>query len=536
MFDIIIKDGLVVSGAGNPWFRADVGVKDSRIVSLGRISKGEAERVIDAGGLVVCPGFIDMHSHSDFTLLVNPRAESKIRQGVTTEVIGNCGHSAAPMNEATKNHQRKTNPLIEEAGIDLDWSTMGEYLDRLRGQGVALNVATLVGHGAVRAYVMGYEKRPPRRGEMEEMRAVVEGAMEDGAFGMSTGLIYPPSSYAATEELVELCRVVARYGGIYTSHIRGEAETLLEAVEEAVFIGAKAGLPVEINHHKAMGRANWGKVEESLSIIEGARERGVDVTCDAYPYIAASFGLRAMLPPWAHEGGVDRMVERLKDPKARGRMERDMARGLPDWSSPLMAAGWGDTLITSCRSHEELEGKTIAEIAEGMGVSPFDLTFDLLTEEPGITVVRFAMREEDVRTVMGHPAMMVGTDGYSLAPYGVLGKGRPHPRSYGTFPRILGRYVREEGVLTLEEAVRKMTSLPANRLGLRDRGLISEGMWADITVFDPKWVRDKATFTDPHQYPEGVEYVLVNGRVVIERGEHTRTLAGRVLNLQEEIG
>ncbi|MFQ6076442.1 MAG: amidohydrolase family protein, partial [Candidatus Bathyarchaeia archaeon] len=327
MFDIIIKDGLVVSGAGNPWFRADVGVKDSRIVSLGRISKGEAERVIDAGGLVVCPGFIDMHSHSDFTLLVNPRAESKIRQGVTTEVIGNCGHSAAPMNEATKNHQRKTNPLIEEAGIDLDWSTMGEYLDRLRGQGVALNVATLVGHGAVRAYVMGYEKRPPRRGEMEEMRAVVEGAMEDGAFGMSTGLIYPPSSYAATEELVELCRVVARYGGIYTSHIRGEAETLLEAVEEAVFIGAKAGLPVEINHHKAMGRANWGKVEESLSIIEGARERGVDVTCDAYPYIAASFGLRAMLPPWAHEGGVDRMVERLKDPKARGRMERDMARG-----------------------------------------------------------------------------------------------------------------------------------------------------------------------------------------------------------------
>ncbi len=535
MFDIIIQNGFLVSGAGNPWFKANVAIKDGKILRLGRIGSEGADKTINAEGLIVCPGFIDIHSHSEFTLLANPKAESKIRQGVTTEVVGNCGSSAAPLNEATKEDLRKSNHLIEEAGIKLDWETLGEYLDHLRRSGVALNVASLVGHGTVRAYVMGYEKRPPSRQEMEEMKAAVEGAMKEGAYGMSSGLIYPPSSYASTDELVELCRVVAKNGGIYTSHIRGEAETLLEAVEEAIFIGTEAKLPVEINHHKAMGTTNWGKVTESLSMIEEARGRGVDVTCDVYPYVAASFGLRAMLPPWTHEGGVGKMVERLKDPEARARMERDMTTGLPDWSSPLRSADWGDTLVTGCRSHPAFEGKMMVELAEKKGVSPFMFTFDLLIEEAGVTVVRFAMREEDVRTVMRHPIAMVGTDGYSFAPYGVLGKGKPHPRSYGTFPRILGKYVRDEHLLTLEEAVRKMTSLPARRLRLKQRGLILEGMWADIAIFNPKEIRDRATFTDPHQYPEGIEYVLVNGKVVVERGEHTGTLAGKVLNLQEEL-
>ncbi len=534
MLDVIVKGGSVVSGTGNPWYKADVGIKERRISKIGVVLE-KGERVINADDLFVCPGFIDIHSHSDFSLLINPLAESKIRQGVTTEVIGNCGNSAAPLNDDVKDNLRKSNSLIIEAGIDLNWRTMREYFDRLKNQGVALNVVALVGHGTIRANVMGFEKRPPRKSEMEEMKILTEKAMEDGAFGLSSGLIYPPSCYASTIELIELSRVVAKFGGIYTSHIRGEGETLLDSVKEAISIGSEAFIPVEISHHKVMGKDNWGLVNKSLKIIKDARDKGVDVTCDAYPYVASSFSLRAMLPPWAHQGGVDQLVNRLKNSEDRMRMERDMLNSLPDWSSPLAVADWENTVITGCRRHEGYEGRNIAEIAQENDVTPFKLTFDLLVEDPSISVVRFSMTEEDVQTVMQSPYMMVGTDGYSLAPYGILGKGKPHPRSYGTYPRILGRYVRERHTITFEEAVRKMSSLPALKLGLKSRGLLLPGMFADIVLVDRKNVLDNSTFSKPHQYPEGIEYVLVNGKVVIERGEHTRTLVGEVLNLQEEI-
>jgi len=530
LFDVIIKNGYVIDGAGNPWFKADVGIQNEKIARTGKLNTEEATKIIDALGLVVSPGFIDMHSHSDFLLLINPKAESKIRQGVTTEVVGNCGGSAAPLNEVMKEDIKKTTPLFEEAKLELDWSTMREYLNRLDRQGIALNVVPLVGHENVRVPVIGFDNRAPKEAELEEMKKVLVQAMEDGAFGMSTGLIYPPGCYAKTDELIELSKVVASYGGIYTSHIRGEGRELLNSVKEAIEIGEKARLPVEISHHKAGGKNNWGRVKESLKIIDEARARGIDVTCDVYPYIAASFGMSSMLPPWAHEGGTEKLLERLRDPKTRERLRREMEEGLPDWSSPFRTAGWNATMIARCRKNPDFEGKSIAEITQAKRVDPFEFVFNLLIEESAsVSVVRFAMCEEDVRTVIQHPVSMIGTDGSAFAQYGVLGEGKPHPRSYGTFPRVLGKYVREEKIVTLENAVRKMTSLPAQKLGLRDRGLVKEGMYADIAIFDPKRVIDKASYTDPHQYPEGIEYVLVNGKIVIERGEHTGVLAGKAL-------
>ena len=527
VFDVIIRDGKVIDGTGNPWFKADVGINGQRISGIGRLSAEKALTLIDATGLVVSPGFIDMHSHSDLVLLVNPKAESKIRQGITTEVIGNCGRSAAPLSDVMKEEMKKTTRLIEEAELQLDWSTMKGYLNRLDRQGVAVNVVPLVGHANIRVSTMGFSDRAPTKTELEEMKKALAQAMEDGAFGMSTGLIYPPSCYAKTDELVELSRVVASYGGIYTSHIRGEGESLLESVKEAIEIGEKARLPVEISHHKAGGKPNWGKVRESLKAIDDARGRGVDVTCDVYPYLAASIGLSAMLPPWAHEGGTEKLAERLRDAKARDRIRQEMTEESPGRSTPLKAVGWDATQIAQCKNHPDLEGRTISEIAQTRNMDPFALVFDLLTEDAGISVVRFAMCEDDVRTVLRHPVSMIGTDGSAVAPYGVLGKGKPHPRSYGSFPRVLGEYVREERILTLEDAIRKMTSLPAQKLGWRDRGIIREGMYADITIFDPETVNDRATYQNPHQYPDGIEYVIVNGKIAVEKGEHTGALAGK---------
>ena len=528
-FDVIIKNGQVIDGTGNPWFKADVGISGERISEMGRLSAEKAPEIIDASGSVVSPGFIDIHSHSDLVLLINPRAESKIRQGITTEVIGNCGGSAAPLDDLMKQEMNKTTRLIAEAELELDWSTMKEYVNRLDRQGVAVNVVPLVGHANIRVSAMGFADRAPTKTELEEMKRILAEALQDGAFGMSTGLIYPPGCYARTHELVELCRVVARYGRLYTSHIRGEGEKLLESVKEAIAIGEKAGLPVEISHHKAGGKANWGKVNESLKMIEDARDRGIDVTCDVYPYVAASFGLSAMLPPWAHEGGTEKLVERLRDAKTRDRLRREMGEEPASPSSPLKSAGWDATQIARCPNHPDLEGKTVSEIARTRNVDPFALVFDLLTEDPAISVVRFVMCEDDVCTVMGHPVSMIGTDGSAVAPYGVLGKGKPHPRSYGTFPRVLAKYVRKQRVLTLENAIRKMTSLPAQRLGLRDRGIIREAMYADITIFNPETISDRATYQSPHQYPDGIEYVIVNGKIAVGKGEHTGALAGKVI-------
>jgi len=526
---------MIVDGTGNPWFKADIAVRKGRIAAIGNLASNPADTVIDAKDMVVCPGFVDVHSHSDFSLLVNPLAESKIRQGVTTEVVGNCGVSAAPLNDLLKEDIRKTTPMLEEAKLELTWTTMSQCMSLMEEKGVALNVALLVGNSNIRVSVLGFENRRPTENELKKMKKVLARAIKAGAFGMSTGLIYPPSCYADTDEIVELAKVVSRFGGIYTSHIRGEGSTLINAVKEAIEIGERAKLPVEISHHKASGRANWGKVKQTLQMMEEARERGVDVTCDVYPYIAGSTGLDALLPPTVYEGGVEKLVERLSVRENRRRIREEMKRTSEEGGPERLGAPeWRSIRISYCKGHRDLEGKTIEAIAEEKRRDPFEFVFDLLVEEKAsVGIVLFTMRERDMHYVLRHRLSMVGSDSSTASPYGVLGKGKPHPRTYGTFPRILGRYVREEGVLSLENAVRKMTSLPAQKLKLKDRGLIREGAWADIVVFDPKRVVDKATYQKPHQYPDGIEYVLVNGKIVVEHGEHTGALPGHVLCLGE---
>ncbi|MFW0859172.1 MAG: N-acyl-D-amino-acid deacylase family protein [Dehalococcoidia bacterium] len=519
MFDIIIKDGQVINGSGAPPVRADVGIKDGRIEAVG-IFGGAAARTIEAAGLIVAPGFIDMHSHSDFPLLVNPRAESKIRQGVTTEVIGNCGSSAAPVTEE-KLDLIKEQVDLESLELEWDWLTMGDYLARLKQQGIALNVVPLIGHGTIRAAVMGFDDRAPTEAELVAMKELIAQAMGEGAWGLSTGLIYAPSFYATTEELIELSKAVAKCGGIYFSHIRGEGKTLLDAVGEAIKIGREAEIAVQISHHKATGQENWGKVRQSLALIDRAREAGLDVTADQYPYIAASNSLSDSLPGWMHVGGKVELLNRLRDPAICERLRQEMAKP---------AGYWENVKISYCKRNKDYEGISVQELADLRGRDPLESVFELLAEEEAtVSIVHFAMSEGDVRMVMQHLAVMVGSDGSALATSGVLYRGKPHPRNYGTFPRVLGKYVCQEKVLPLTEAVRKMTSLPAEKLGLADRGRLAEGMWGDITVFDPQTVCDRATYVDPHRYPDGIEYVLVNGTVVIERGEHTGRLAGRVL-------
>lgn len=527
MFDAIIKNGYLVDGSGNPWFEADIGIKSGKLMEITKLSSEAAERIIDAKGLVVCPGFIDMHSHSEYALLANPKAESKIRQGVTTEVNGNCGYSPAPIEGLTAEDIEE----VEEYKLQPDWSTLGEYLDRLEKQGIALNIAQLVGHGTVRNAVMGYNNRQPTHEELDKMKALVLQAMKDGAFGLSTGLFYPPCCFAKTNEIIELCKVVVKHGGIYTSHIRGEGDPLIEAIAEALEIGEKANIPVEISHHKACGIQNWGKVKKTLRMMEEARSRGVAITCDVYPYDACGADLVSMIPNWAHEGGIDKLCERLQDPKTRERIKKQMLDGLPGWESTVKQSGWRRIMVIGWKGHGEFEGKTLAEIAELKSVDPFDLMFDFIVKKESLDLVNFAMNEEDVCTVMKHPLSMIGSDGWAFAPYGVLSENKTHPRSYGTYPRILGKYVREEKIMPLEEAIRKMTSLPAQKLGLMDRGLIREGAWADVVVFNPKRVIDEATYKNPHQYPKGIEYVLVNGEVVVDNEEHTGALCGKVLRI-----
>ena len=530
MLDVVIRKGRIIDGAGNPWFLADVGVKDGKIIKIGDLKSWDAERVVDAEGCVVGPGFIDMHSHSDFAPLINPYMESKVRQGVTTEVVGNCGSSAAPLDDFLREEILKTSPMLREANVELDWSTMDEYMRRVERNGVSLNIAPLVGNGNIRSLVLQFEKRKPTEKELGEMKQILAQAMEEGAFGMSTGLIYPPSCYADTEEIVELCKVVARFRGLYSSHIRGEEIQLLESVEEAIEIGEKARVSVEISHHKASGKRNWGKVRQSLRMIEEARSHGVDVTCDVYPYTAGSFGLDALLPPHAHEGGVEKLVERLRNSEIREKLKEEMMKGVGGWHSMSEVLGWENIMIAYCKGHPEYEGKKVSEIAKEKNLDSFDFVFDLTVEETAsVSVVLFSMSEDDVRTVLKSPFSMIGSDSSARATYGILSVGKPHPRTYGTFPRVLGKYVREEKILTLQEAVRKMTSLPAQKLGLKDRGLIREGIWADITIFNPDKIIDRATFTDSHQYPEGIEYVIVNGKIVIEKGEHTKEMSGKAL-------
>jgi len=528
-YDVIIRGGHVIDGAGNPWIKADVGIREGRIVRIGHLDSEQALRVIDATGQVVTPGFIDMHTHSEYPLLYDGNAQSKIRQGVTTEVVGEAT-SPGPIEGPAVGQAKE---MLRRYNLDLTWNTLDGYFQRLSKAGTSVNVASYVSSCQVRYDVIGYENRPPSGEELEKMRQLVASTMEQGAFGL-TNAIEATCGYAKTDELIELAKVVSRYGGIYATHVRGEGNTILGSVREAIEIGEKANVPVEIFHLKVAGKNNWGRMPKVVVLIETARARGVDINANQYPYIAANHPMLPLLPPWALEGGVDKTMERLRDPQLRSRMKRDIENGMRGWDDNKVqqSGGWQGVVIGGMQTEKNaaLAGKTLEELGTIRGKDPANAFFDLLIEEHGqVMCILFMMNEKDVQTALREPWLDIASDGSSLSSEGLLAAGHPHPRNYGTFPRILGHYVRDEKVLTLEDAVRRMTSLSAQRLGLKDRGLLREGYWADVVVFDPNRITDRATFSSPKQYPDGINYVLVNGHVVIDRGNHTGERPGVVL-------
>ncbi len=527
MLDLLIKNASVIDGTGKQAFSADVAVVAKRIEKISQDIEQESRRTIDASGLTLAPGFIDPHTHSDLTLLVEPRAESKIRQGVTTEIIGNCGDSPAPLIGAAKHEARAA---AQDIGVDVSWTTMAEYREKLREKGTAVHVVPLVGHNTIRGGVLGYDDVQPTPEQQSEMEKRVEQAMEQGACGMSTGLFYPPGFYAKTEEVIGLAKVVTNHGGIYASHIRSETNHLLEAVSEAVEIGDRAGIRVQISHIKLEGYRNWGDVDQLVTMLEDAASKGLRLGCDQYPYDAGVSWLAYILPYWAQAGGGKAVGERLADPAVRVQLKKDWQANRDEWENRGGMRDWSDLMITDCPPRPDVQGKTIVEIAADWEKDPLETAFDLIVISEGqVECVCFGQLEENVRRLLSHPLVVVASDGEALAPYGVLSKSKPHPRCYGTFPRVLGHYVREEKVLSLEEAVHKMTLMTAERFGLEDRGVIREGAWADLVLFDDLTIADTATYTAPHQYPEGIPYVIVNGEVVIDQGEHSGALPGKVL-------
>lgn len=526
MFDIIIKNGRVVDGCGNPWFKADVGISKGKIERICRL-RSDAERVVDAENSIVCPGFIDVHTHSELELLVNPTADSHVHQGITTDIIGNCGVSVAPPSDFYKERAEK---LLHAYNMVWSWKSLAEFLEILEKRGISINVASLVGQSAVRAAVMGAEKRPPTSRELDRMKELVAEGMEQGAFGMSTGLFYVPGGYASTQEVIELAKVAAKYGGIYVTHMRSEGDNVIDALGEALEIGMKANLPVQISHFKGVGPANWGKIRLGLRLMEEARERGLDVTCDAYPWIAGVTPLIDYLPRWSQEGGITEVIRRLKDSKLREKIINDMGEGGLGEESIVREVGWNRIMISTSSSHPEYEGKTIGEIVNSESKNPYDLIFDVMIQDKSeAIVIDFWGREEEVEEVLKNPLTMVCSDSSAITPKGPLGSGKPHPRYYGNVPKLLSDYVRKRKALTMEEAIRKVTTLPAQRLGFRDRGQIKEGVWADIVVFDMEEVEAVGVFGDPHHFPKGIKWVLVNGVVTIEEGKHTSALAGKTL-------
>ena len=532
-YDLLIINGHILDGTGSPWLEGSVAVKDGRIADVGRLKNATATRVIDAKGLVVAPGFIDLHSHSDFTLLVDGHAQSKIRQGVTTEVIGEAASAGPILGPAVSDFDNGTAPLTQKDGLKRDWTTLGEYFARAERQGISVNIASYVGSGQVRLDVMGNVNRAPTAEELDKMEALIDQSMREGAVGIASGLIYAPNMFAKTEELIELSRVAARYGGLYTTHIRGEGANSVAAISEAIEIAEKAGLPGHILHFKMNGQAHWGHMAGLVKLIQSARDRGVDITADQYPYLAGMTSLQQCLPPKYLEGTSSDVVARLRDPKARADIRSAIDNGLPGWDNNEVkdCGGWHGVMLTSCSLSEnkKYEGKRMDEVARMMGKDPVDAFCDLLIAEHATPMaIYFSMSDADVELAMKQPWVGIGSDGAAVDP-SMTFMGRPHPRFYGTFPRVLGVYVREKDVLTLPDAIRKMTSLPAQIMGLQDRGVLRPGMAADITLFDPNTVKDKATFEDPSQYPEGIPYVIVNGIVVIDQGQHTSAKPGRVL-------
>lgn len=526
-FDLIIRGGRIVDGSGNPWYYGDLAIRGDRIAALGKIPAGNARREIDAKGLVVAPGFIDQHSHSDYLLLEDGNAPSKVRQGVTTEVLGE-GSSAGP-------HQKTSRPEVDADGRPRRFETLGAYFDEIDRSGVAVNVVSYVGLNNLWQSVMGASFARPTPQQFDEMKALLDGGMRDGAFGLSTQLAMPPGSLATVDDLVELCKVVSKYGGIFTTHNRNEGTEVMQAVSDAIAVGERSGVPVDVIHLKIADQKLWGHMNEVVGLIESARKRGVNVQANVYPYTRGNNNLSSIIPPWAHEGGNAKMLERLRDPAQRPRLKKDITEGIPDWYNHYTAVGgdWSRMLVSGRGSYEGLTvDRIIAERIKGKNPAPdlLDVFFDILIEQGGSVPTVYAHHtEEDMNVALVQPWCSIGSDGSAFAAEGPLRRGNPHPRNFGTFPRVLGVYVRERGVLRLEDAVRKMTSLNAAKLGITDRGLLRPGQFADVTLFNPDTVMDKSTYEQPFQYNDGIEYVVVNGKLVFDKGMPTGVKPGRAI-------
>jgi N-acyl-D-amino-acid deacylase len=525
MLDFLIKNAAVIDGTGHPAYSADIGIQADHIVAIQDLSQADAGEIISAQGKVVAPGFIDMHSHADFTLPISPTANSKIHQGVTFELVGNCGASPAPIDDQSRQFAI-ANTVLGGSGMDWEWNTFQSYLDRLSSTGTSVNVGALVGHGTIRSLVMGEGDERPTNSQLDRMKNEVRLAMQAGAFGLSTGLIYPPNVYSSTDEIVALARCAAEQGGIYTSHIRGEADTVLEAVDEAIEIGKRADIPVEISHLKAEFHPNWHKMSIILEKIEKARLAGLDVTADMYPYTACNTSLSALLPPWVHVGGKNALLQRLHNESDRARIRQHLS-ALAVHDQP---GYWERTFISYCPQRPDFDGRHLQDLAAELGLSPEDAVMDILIEAEAIVeMIQFLMSDENVEMGLRSPNVMIGSDAEGRSVEGPLSVGKPHPRNYGTFPRVLGHYAREKKLFSLEDAVYKMAGLPAEKLHLHQRGLLKPGFFADVVIFDPETVIDRATYSQPHQYPAGIPYVFVNGKVVIREGVHTQARPGKVM-------
>ncbi len=523
---ILIKNGTIVDGTGKLRFTGDLIVKDDRITAVGKAAGEQFDRVIDAQGLVVAPGFIDTHSHSDLQILVDPYVAPKVRQGITTEVLGQDGISMAPLPSQYISPWRKNLAGLDGDSDAIDWGyeTTDGYLKLLEKAGVGLNECYLVPHGNIRMEAMGLDNRQPTAAEITRMCEITRREMAAGAFGLSTGLIYMPCAYSETTELVELCKVVAEYDGVFVVHQRSEADTILQSMAEVIDIGRQSGVKVHFSHFKVCGRKNWEAIDAVIALLEKAQAEGIQVSFDQYPYVAGSTMLGVILPPWVHDGGTDKLLRRLEDAELRKKMIQDIERGIPGWDNFIDFAGLDQIFVTSVKTkaNEDVIGKNLIEIGELRGKNPYDAAFDLLyQEENAVGMVDFYGTEEHVIRFLTRPEQNVCTDG-------LLG-GKPHPRVFGSFPRILGKYVREAQALTLEAAIRKMTAKPAAVFGLKQRGLLKAGYYADIVIFNPDTILDKGTFVEPVQYPEGIEYVLINGEVAVDRGRQTAILPGQVL-------
>jgi|SRR5579872_1355705 len=527
-FDIVITNGHIIDGTGSPWYSGDVGIRDGKVAAIGNLSAAPRKRTIDAGGKVVAPGFIDMLGQSDLTILVDPRLPSKIYQGITSEITGE-GGSAAPLNDAIIQSDRSG---YDHYKIDPDWRTFRQYFARLEKQGMGINLASYVGATQVRRMVLGDNDVQPTPAQLDQMKALVEQGMKDGAVGVSTSLEYAPAPYAKTDELIALASVAGKLGGIYATHMRNESDSVLESVDEALRIGREAHIPVEIWHFKVAGKNNWGRMPELIAKVNAARAAGNDVSADTYAYTAWYNDFSAFIPAWAHDGGTTKLVERLKDRATRARIREDMLTPSRDWDNEWQEIPGPEAIMIGAVENPKLlplQGKRLSEIAKLWNEDPMDALFDFLIQDPSTGVAVFGMSQPDVTLALQQPWVSIDNDSEGTSPEGILGQAHPHPRAYGTFPRILRKYVREDKALTLEDAIRKFSALPAQRMRLADRGVIKAGMWADVVVFDPVTVRDVATFDNPNQLSVGMEYVLVNGVPVIDQGVMTGKLPGKVL-------